>query len=96
MKVNDLDCDDEDDAVNGEEVCSNGIDDDCDPETVCGLSGEVPIADAGVQFCEPRAGGILGQGLAVGDADGDGDLTFLAQNDAEGAGSGQVYVVCPQ
>ena len=96
---NDLDCDDEDGAVNPgvEEVCSNGIDDDCDPETVCSLSGEVPIADAGVRFYEPRAGGILGRGLAAGDADGDGDLDsfFFAQNDAEGASSGRVYVVSP-
>ena len=47
----DSDCDDEDDAVSpdAEEICDDGIDNDCDDAALgCGLEGELSAADASV------------------------------------------------
>lgn len=65
------DCDDTDDEVNpaADEVCGNGVDDDCDADgRECRLEGEFAAGDADVVW----EGGVAGYASVVGDLDGDG------------------------
>ncbi len=97
----DQDCDDEDASVSpgAEELANDGVDNDCDPETLGGtLSGEWS-ADAGLAVVlGEESDDTFGLGLAAaGDVDGDGsaDLWVGArERDRDGVdGVGQAYLV---
>ncbi len=91
----DNDCDDADEDINpdAEEICNDGIDNDCEAtfasctmslsEADVILTGESSLDDAGVSFA------------GIGDLDGDGsdDLVIGARNnDAAGTDAGAVYL----
>ena len=97
------DCDDTNDAVNpgAEEVCDDGIDNDCDDSAgACSLRVRSPydLGDADVKIVSDQAGAYLGEDLAFcGDVNGDGlaDLIVGAwAYDAPGVGadSGAAFV----
>jgi hypothetical protein len=73
--VEDGDCDDDDGAVHpgAEEVCGDGVDNDCDgAATGCGLEGEL-VPDDALAVLRGEQRGIFGKSLAaVGDFNGDG------------------------
>ena len=77
-----LDCDDGDAAVapDLDEICSNGIDDDCDGAAgTCGVWGlHDAEADAALTLRGLGAADALGQSLAAADLDGDGTLDLVA------------------
>ena len=90
-----LDCDDDDETVNpdAEEICNDGIDNDCDPSTECALSGEL-TADAifmSADIDDELGGPVRG----VGDLDGDGAselaLGAAGMDGAQGENTGAVY-----
>ena len=91
------DCDDEDEAVNpgAEEVCGNGVDDDCDgqPAEGCRMEGTLTSADAIFRGAE---GDLVGHGIAAGDFNGDGsnDLAISGWSsvDSDGVAVGRVYI----
>jgi len=93
------DCDDVDPAVNpsAEEVCGNGIDEDCDGGGAgCVLEGPYTSEDADVTLSSTDTGSQAGFALALPDLDGDGvaDIALGAPvADTTGAsGSGAVYL----
>jgi hypothetical protein len=96
----DGDCADDDEDVNpdAEEICLNGIDDNCDDVALgCGVEGESALSAAGwASFTGPDADALMGLNAlaAVGDwtADGVSELAFGAQGGGEG-NTGGVYVV---
>ena len=77
-----LDCDDGDAAVapDLDEICSNGVDDDCDGgANDCGVWGLHDVeADAAVVLRGLAEVDGLGQALAAGDLDGDGGIDLVA------------------
>ena len=91
------DCDDADAEVHPDvdEICNNGVDDDCDGEAGdCELRGDVPLADSSdavIYGIAPhdQAGEAL---AAPGDVDGDGYADILLGADGAGAG-GAAYLV---
>lgn len=97
---NALDCDDADYAVNpgAVEVCSNGVDDDCDGGApACTFAGEYGLADASATLDGQGASDLLGHDLArAGDTVGDG-LGGLwiasAWNDTATTDAGSLYLV---
>ncbi|HJN76500.1 MAG TPA: MopE-related protein [Myxococcota bacterium] len=91
------DCDDDDPDVHpaAEEVCDNGVDDDCDGGTSesCRMEGEISSADA---IFRGTDGDLVGHAMTLGDYDGDGaaDLAIDALNsvDDSGVSIGRVYI----
>lgn len=72
----DSDCDDADPSVNpgADEVCENGVDDDCDgADANCRLTGTLALGDADGVLVGTMAGARLGEDVALdGDATGNG------------------------
>ncbi len=69
------DCDDADPGVHpgADEVCDDGLDNDCDGSAgPCGLGGDEDLALATARLVGERAWGFAGRALAAGDLDGDG------------------------
>ena len=93
------DCDDTDPAVNpdAEEVCDNGVDDDCDgTSNDCGLSGEITTSHADGMRYGPTERTKAGEGVyGVGDLDADGrnDVAILAHSTDGYYGDGAVWFV---
>ena len=94
------DCDDTEASVSpaAEEICNNGIDDDCDGGAeACELSGERDAVDAFLRILGAAGADVLGRSVSVvGDVDGDGldDVLLGASGgDSGGASSGHVYVI---
>ena len=94
------DCDDGDMSVNPDavELCSSGVDEDCDgsPEP-CGVEGALTPSDADYTLTG-AASSNLGYDLAVGDLNGDGDddlivSAYLTDVSSSLADAGAVYVV---
>ena len=94
------DCDDGDASVNPDavELCSSGVDEDCDgsPEP-CGVDGALTEADADYTITG-AASSNLGYDLAVGDLNGDGDddlivSAYLTDVSSSLADAGAAYVI---
>ncbi|MCP4804593.1 MAG: hypothetical protein GY913_07250 [Proteobacteria bacterium] len=69
------DCDDTDPAVSpgAEEVCSDGLDNDCSGDAPeCGWYGELDPDEADVSFSGGASYGYFGDEVAIADLDGDG------------------------
>ncbi len=84
----DGDCDDSDAEVHpdADEVCSDGLDNDCDPSTACSLSGA--LTEATASWAGSEAGDGLGGPIrGVGDLNGDGaEEVAVSAPGADGAG----------
>jgi len=96
----DGDCDDGDPerSPDEEEVCEDGVDQDCDGvDGACAGWGEVPLADADARLLGEAGGDNAGFAIAgAGDLDGDGldDLIVGAFGSAGGAADGgAVYIL---
>jgi len=88
------DCDDTNAAVNpGEaEVCGDGIDNDCDSDSGCGMEGFGSLADADVALRGSSRSESVGYSVGAGDWNGDGTRDLVIG--APGSGSrGVAYLV---
>lgn len=86
----DQDCNDEDADVHpeAEEVCGNGVDEDCGFSPECRLSGSTQLGDVATLLPATAEGQLLGSALAaLGDLDGDGFADFAAGLPGEDAGA---------
>jgi len=99
---NSTDCDDLDPDISpgAEEVCADGIDNNCDDSAVvCSVAGDVDLADADAKFTGSATTTDAGRGLsAAGDVNGDGygDLLIGAPSTAiksAGTSAGAAYLV---
>ncbi len=92
------DCDDTDPDVNPgeEEVCNDGIDNDCDggPGRCC-LNGEIDLSTADATLVGEEVDDHAGSSLAAGDVDGDGvnDIVVGGQTYTEDDESAAAHVV---
>jgi len=93
------DCDDSSALAypGAEEVCDDGVDNDCDNDPDdCMLSGELPLANADLILRGLSAGDATGVRVTAGDLNGDGlsDLLVGApDNDVGGSNAGAVYLL---
>ncbi len=93
------DCDDRDPAVHpgAEEICNDGIDNDCDGGPgPCVLDSDIGLADADATFVGEGSPSDAGRAVGTGDVDGDGvgDVLVGAYGtDTTGHTTGAVYVV---
>ena len=91
------DCDDTNADVNpgAEEVCYDGLDNDCDASTdgECDYSGKVRFHDADARLFGAVSGDAAGTDVASGDVDGDGVPDLIVSASMAGSGAGAVYVV---
>ncbi len=95
--TNDEDCDDDDVTVHPgrDEVCNDGVDNDCDgTANGCGLSGTVGLDSADARYEGASGGDFLGSTLTpLGDQDGDGFADFAASSPGLVSETGRIYVV---
>jgi hypothetical protein len=91
------DCDDNDFTVNPgrDEICSDGVDNDCDgTANGCGLSGNVSLTVADAQFQGTNPGDFAGVDIhGAGDQDGDGVPDLVVGSYGPSSDEGRVYVV---
>ncbi|MED5372378.1 MAG: MopE-related protein [Myxococcota bacterium] len=91
------DCDDADAATNpgAEEVCDDGIDNDCDgTDNGCSLPGVQSLADADIVWTGSNAGDKMGGPVrSVGDLDGDGFQDIALSARGFGDSQGAIYLV---
>jgi len=95
------DCDDSVDTVNpaAEEICENGVDDNCNSSPdQCGLADEAEVDDADYVVESPSGSSsdYLGRRLAAGDFNGDGydDVVAGAYGDDDnGYSAGSAYII---
>ncbi|MCK6521229.1 hypothetical protein L6R49_07280 [Myxococcota bacterium] len=99
--TNNDDCDDADDAVNpdAEEVCDNGVDDNCDDSAEpCGLSGTTKLSDSTyvAAIWGGAASDALGASLQAGrpgDHNGDGLGDLIIGADGASSNTGAAYLM---
>ncbi|MFA4846542.1 MAG: MopE-related protein, partial [Patescibacteria group bacterium] len=97
--ANDTDCDDESSLISPsvEEVCNNGIDDNCDDSpNECELKGTISLTDADKKITGETAEDYAGYSVITEDLNGDGfnDLVVGAVNEGTGGSvAGAVYVL---
>jgi len=94
---NEDDCDDTNGEVNpdAEEICDDGLDNDCDgfPATDCGLETDISLADADVLLIGEGDNDQAGHDLdAAGDVDGDGADDLIVGAYFRDTGSGGAYL----
>ncbi|MBN1335082.1 MAG: FG-GAP repeat protein, partial [Deltaproteobacteria bacterium] len=93
------DCDDVDLAVHpdAEEVCEDGVDNNCDGrDSRCDLSGEISLLTADAKLLGEQDLDFVGIPITTGDVDGDGKddvLIGTSWEDTGGTGAGAVYLV---
>lgn len=93
------DCVDTDPAVHpgADEICDDGLDNDCDgTSNDCAPAGSYPVDASGTVIFGAADGDRLGTGVALGDMDGDGHDDLLLGADSEatgGADAGAAYLV---
>ena len=96
------DCDDLDPMVHPEadEVCGNGVDDDCDGQAIASCTGgEISAAQADLKILPEGGGDYLGAELESWDIEGDGQLELLIGamgHEGLAAQSGRVVLVDPR
>ena len=93
------DCDDRvaETHPDADEVCGNGLDDDCDGDEIATcMGGEVASVDADLRLVPEEGGDRLGHHVAIVDADGDAAPDLLASayhhQAADEVNSGSVYL----
>ncbi len=93
------DCDDADSTVypGAEEICGDGVVNDCDSDGgdgLCGWSGEFELSEADAVFTGALYGGEAGSAVAgAGDVDGDGVGDLLIGAEAAASDDGAAYLV---
>ena len=94
------DCDDADASISpdGDEICSDDVDQDCDgQDQLCAIAGEFTMdGDADLVFAGENANDEAGYSVAASDLDGDGRTEILLgapKKDDEAHNGGQAYVV---
>ncbi len=91
------DCDDDDASMNpsAQEVCGDGIDNDCNGHAVgCGIQGAVPLSAVQSKLSGEGEDDLAGSAVSpAGDFDGDGNPDLLIGAPGYAGGRGCTYVV---